>query len=505
MKKIIVLALWLLLISALPLVYADITPSGSTVNVIDCQANNANAVSESSSSHIFYHAGLDRWYVFYGFLTGGYVYPYYSYSDSGDPSTWNAGGNTMYGISNSWATHVKPPYQFSVYYNETQNLGHLAVNLLSAGEIYYRNFTITTGSIDFGSIVKIEDEGAVVSNSLDIYADSSRVYFGTVGYLDGDYRACLWVCADLDGYNSAWQKYYWKPFDVTGYKATTALMPMNNGSILQFVANAQLASPLQYKMITPSVTSNSSSTGTTFSDNNVLQVYESSQYYFTSWGLAYTEDYGCIVYADHSTENEAYAFIFDFETMTKSDEYLAFNFTSSNLAISCGASVHNEEFFVSAIDAFDNDVTDKDYYITEYQATGYNGYFNYTGAVKVLDDYTNDWQYTGLGSSMYKYADLSNGTILLLSENNDYAVITTVLLEGFVAGAGEYTVSWFGLYGWFFIGCAGVAMMVIAPSWLALKIRGGISDAPEILERAMYALLVFVIGFGLVMAWLGGF
>jgi hypothetical protein len=108
------------------------------------------------------------------------------------------------------------------------------------------------------------------------------------------------------------------------------------------------------------------------------------------------------------------------------------------------------------------------------------------------------------------------GIISYVDDDPDY-YFADLLLVGHIENAGfwdwyvdditaqthiEY--SWFGLYGDFFFGLIGVIMMLIAPSWLAFKIRRGWNDFVEIMERAFFALLLWLMGFALCMAWLGG-
>lgn len=65
--------------------------------------------------------------------------------------------------------------------------------------------------------------------------------------------------------------------------------------------------------------------------------------------------------------------------------------------------------------------------------------------------------------------------------------------------------NWFYLYTDFFFGLIGVIMMLIAPSWLAYKVKsGGMGGADGAIERAFWAFLMFCIGFALCMGWLGG-
>lgn len=66
--------------------------------------------------------------------------------------------------------------------------------------------------------------------------------------------------------------------------------------------------------------------------------------------------------------------------------------------------------------------------------------------------------------------------------------------------------SWLDLYFRVGYGMAGVILMLVAPSWLAIKVRStGWGNADETIIRAVYALILFAVGFCLVISWLGGF
>lgn len=57
----------------------------------------------------------------------------------------------------------------------------------------------------------------------------------------------------------------------------------------------------------------------------------------------------------------------------------------------------------------------------------------------------------------------------------------------------------------FYFGMAGVIMMVCAPSWFAIKLRDGLHHGDEIVERGIYALILFVVGYSMMLVWLGAY
>lgn len=61
--------------------------------------------------------------------------------------------------------------------------------------------------------------------------------------------------------------------------------------------------------------------------------------------------------------------------------------------------------------------------------------------------------------------------------------------------------SWVGKYTMFALGFSGLILMVASPAWVAWQLRkSGIK--PEDFERIMYGLLLFSVGFGLLVMWL---
>lgn len=60
-------------------------------------------------------------------------------------------------------------------------------------------------------------------------------------------------------------------------------------------------------------------------------------------------------------------------------------------------------------------------------------------------------------------------------------------------------------YTMFIIGLTGVLIMIGSPSWFALKLREGLRSADEIVQRFIFALILFVVGYCLILVWLGDF
>lgn len=63
--------------------------------------------------------------------------------------------------------------------------------------------------------------------------------------------------------------------------------------------------------------------------------------------------------------------------------------------------------------------------------------------------------------------------------------------------------SWLDKYTMFALGVSGIGLMVFSPTWVALEFRKKGLDADSI-ERAGYGVLLFCVGFGLMVMWLWG-
>ena len=432
LKRRIIIGLFLISIVFTSLVMANITSNYTEYAVQDAHANNDGGVTCSSSNHIFYSENVNRWYVIYE--TDNAVY--YSYTDEDDFTAWNNGGIISYSLGGGWVNYMKPPYYFSIYYDENNSLGHYAFSKgFSYGEIYYKNFTLNEdGSFNLGESNKIYDRDGSVSNTIDIYADNNNIFIGFAGNI-GEYSSGIFYCDSTDGYNGNWKALYFVPFGIH-YKANM-LIPVNEtGKILQVVGNAMVTNPLRYMLWDIETSENSSSTGTIFTDNNAYQFIGLNSYKIMSFGGSYNETHGCVAYTDESSL-DAYAFVFDFETLTKTDEYRYMSNDSSNIDLNADVTMHNNEFFAYCVSAFPSDSSNKSMYITEYHNPSYDSYFNETGAVNVLLNYTyGDWSYTYCGASISQFTDKYDNS-LMLYEKGDWAYVAYCGVEGEYIGNGN--------------------------------------------------------------------
>lgn len=100
------------------------------------------------------------------------------------------------------------------------------------------------------------------------------------------------------------------------------------------------------------------------------------------------------------------------------------------------------------------------------------------------------WDTVELGLQPYRWYVLVDGYY------DNFAIYTNTYTPAPTATA-DYTD--------FIIGLTGILIMVGSPSWFAVKLRDGLRNADEIIQRFIFALLLFVVGYCLILVWLGGY
>jgi len=199
------------------------------------------------------------------------------------------------------------------------------------------------------------------------------------------------------------------------------------GKVIQFATDASTANPIRYKVIEDGVTTNGTGTGTVFSNLNVYQLSGTNGYKIASWGGSYNVSHGCIAYSDSSSK-DVYAFIFDFDTLTKTDEYLAVDIAPTGITVSADVAMNLNEFFVFAIIGAPS-VSPKSMLMTEQHNPSYDGFFNASGAVTILDSFATDWDYTYMGCGISKFTD-PDDIALILFEDGLWAKVTYATCVG---------------------------------------------------------------------------
>lgn len=397
--------------------------------------SSANEVSEwsSSSNQIFYVNSSDQWYILYADDLGTNDYSLkYSFSDVGDITTWNNGGViTSTKIRDASYTGLAVGYQFAWVYSENNSIGHLVyledATVISHG-LFYQNFTITGGGgLIFGSERELVDhDGGNVYGSVDIALAQTSEYpiIGYGGYWGIDYYTYGIICNSNDGYNGFWDWVYYQPqYHITA----VSIFPTGSRSCIIINGDGSTENPLLYFAIDFDSTSNSSGGGSVFSDNS-LDRYDCLNNQDVVWfGINYNTTHGAVHYS--ATDYNSYAFIFDFATITKTDEYkTSYGGGSNTFTTWNGLGIQDNEFF-SVMER--RDATNKDVFGNEYHNSLYDGYFNYTAEEYILEDYSSlAWsEYSGSPVNTARMTD-NNGVCLIMVENGAFVSVTYWTIDG---------------------------------------------------------------------------
>ena len=417
-------------------VKADWSTTGTIVNVENVALDTEQGGIVSSNSVIFYEEELDRWYILYvKDIESDDFQPYYSYSDSGNLSSWNNGG-AFYHLSpnrlrrSTWQ-NLAGGYVSWVYDNEN-NLGHIVAVSDHTATTYagfrYSNFTINieTGAVEFGSAKDILALTGTTYVQVDICLSQNNLpIIALGGSYNSNYYSYAWICDSIDGYNGNWQGVYYQP---QYSNSQISVIPTGNTSCIIINSDNYANNPLRYYSIDFGITSNSSGQGTIFSENSLWRYDLSNNIDVSTFGVAYNSTHGLITYC--AVDYNAYAFLFDFETLTKTDEYLIDNTGDAGhiKAFNGGVFETNEAFVTYYTTRFATE--NHDVRISEYHNALYEGYFAINGAI--LDDYTTDYSsYSGFGMNTARMTD-GNGINLIMLHGIDgqYIAVTYWNPEG---------------------------------------------------------------------------
>ena len=398
-------------------------------------SSNDQSAFTSASQKIFYCENNSRWYVLYPVDADVDDFcGYYSYSDADDPTTWNNGGMIGMQMRSTATIGSAIGSQLAWTYSNNNSIGHIVTFWDTTGGanrgLYYANFTVEPdGSLDFSSRTKIIVMDGGCYGSVDIalsYDNHPIIGFG--GLYNADYHHLAMICDTFNGHTGTWTVVEYQP---QWAYSDVAIIPTGNNTCLLLSANVNTVNPLKYYNIEFGVTSNSSGSGTSLTDLNVIK--DGSQ---TSYGVSYNLTHGCVHYI--VTNYNCYAFIFDFETMTKTDEYLTDSEGYEGYEkYYAGATIHKNEFFVT--NKLKRMATgDKSIYGNEYHNPSYPSYFNASAIDYILYNYTqtyNTYHVDCMNTARMSINATGINLIVYEQEGSVYATYWT--LEGEYIGNGN--------------------------------------------------------------------
>ena len=424
----------------------------------------------SWNNHICYDNEGDRWYIIYAKDDGDWIYPVYAYSDSGDLTTWNTDSFNSYPIIND--AHIGDlvfgSKVASVYDNEN-NIGHVIHSSVPMTFFYYFNYTIAEG----GALVRGElltfhnPSGAYTYDNVDICLSQDNKPMIVINYYKAGMNIYSFLCDSIDGYNGNWE--IWHSTDIPTSRNLVSIIPTGNTSALIMYASAYTSGSLQAQKIIYGTTLDNSAFSA-FSDESVNQhqVYTSVEY-TVHYGSSYNTTHGCISYEAES-DNDVYTFIFDFETLTKTGEYL----TDENIATDtlgwCGVTMDDNEFFTVCQESASGSIY-QDLKYNEQHVTGFSP-FNKTQADFILEDFEYGNYQWGKPICISKFS-INNLSLIAFVYNEDL-YITYGIFEGEYAEGEEEeegptpdTFDWSGIK---WILALIVAIIIIS---FAIYVKGG--------------------------------
>lgn len=424
-----IITLFVLLVSVSG-VKADFTFPDSYVDVETVNWSSDQSGINSYCNQVFYHNASDRWYIIYAYDASSHDYNLrYSYSDSGDLSSWNNGGTIA---GSSYLRTVQRSLQmvsaqYAWVYDNENEIGHLvkAEDDSSGGTygLHYQNFTInnSTGVITFGSIrgLYTQTSGSCYPACDIALSQSNRPIISYTGIIDiGSGEAVVYLCDSINGYSDNWNAVQYT--SGLGGGASITQIPTGNTSCLSITLDVDAVSPANYLYIDFGVTSNGSSPSQLTDNSLNRHGYLNGVDDIYGFGSSWNTTHGFIAYCDSS--NDAYAFYFDFETLTFSDEVMYFESTGGQIGGHNSIVVNNNEaFLINKIWTTSN--TNQDLEGTEMYNATYEGYFNSSTTQTVLDDYFNIYyDYCPLGVNMGKFTDNDDNTVIMIARGNEVSV-----------------------------------------------------------------------------------
>ena len=412
------------------LVYANFTFNGTLYNVED-DADGGGGWSSHSQS--FYCEENDRWYILYPVDSSvNYFVGYYSFTDSGNLTTWNNGGAITGLLVQTVQNFPKRTSLLSWTYDNNNSLGHIVYVDTVATTLNYKNFTIDVDGSIIGGSVKILPPSFCYYGVVDICLDPNGIPMISVfTYTGADHFACGYICDSSDGYNEEWTLTYFDPYPTQTYGSIMGI-PLGESTLLIVAQSLTAQSPLRAFKIENGVTSNSSGQGTIFSDNSVHFSNSGVSYNYNVYGFmgcSWNSTHGTIQYCDYSTHNP-FIFSFDFDTLTRDIEYqIGTEGESSYWGIWNGVTVNNEEFFSVTLwyatgSTYSSLVANENFYNSQV----------WNSTQIVLDEFEDEYGWHYIGTCTSRFTDTNNNTLVLTHLDGvfDGVAVTFITCNGFI-------------------------------------------------------------------------
>lgn len=447
----------------------------------------------SCNSLSFYQESSQRWFILYTFDAGSNDFGLkYSYSDPNDWTAWNNGGTLNIGnymTTNNGADLASGMCAWC--YDNENEIGHLIyLRFIATNGVYYRNFTISGGSIVLGSEKGLLVNAFVAYGSVDICLSFDNRPICAYGGWYNPYHSWACICDSTDGYNGAWSYVEFQPNFLGG---GTAIIPTGTDSCILLRTDHAVSNPIYQFTIEFGVTSNSTGGGTPFTDNSLWRYDLTNNVDIDSFSVAYGEDHFLVIYT--ASDGDCYAFVVDYETLTKSDEYLVDDRGDGSSGIKMamvGGIWSNDEPFVTYMDWWSAS-QNKSMWACEWDQAGYDGYFNTSAHSEILANWTTGYSvYSGWGANTARMLDANGGNLIMIHDG-DYIAVTMWYPIGDLPS--DRVIDPLVPYDLIplIMFLAGAVMMIAGPTIMVLQ------RTPE---SFVYMFMLVTVGLGLVIGWL---
>lgn len=488
-------------------VWASWTSPDTVVTIDNINSSAWTGGTASSSNQIFYSTSKNRWYMLYAKYTGGGKdhYGYYAYSNEGDLTYWNNGGVCTGKIRASSYSGASCGYSLAWDYDNVNEIGHLVyLRDYTSGTpygLYYRNFTIASnGALDFGTVRTLYAQSSLTfQGGIDLcLSHNGKPMISFIGNWFNNARIYAIMCNSINGYSDSWT--WILHTSGVAYISCSSIMPTGNSSCVLFRQSG--TNPIKVYPIDFTSTTNESITVTIFSDLNVETEVLTNNNYVWYYGISYNLTHGLVHYSDASSK-DAFAYLFDFETMTRTSEEKTCNFGDGS-AYRCawtGGTFHDNEAFTTNYNKVELAIP-HDIWGNEYHNPAYDGFFNVSSGGPIANDYHSlaESSYNGAPMTTSRFCS-PEGTNVIGCTTPSYTVsVTWWTVEG---EYGEPPPPIPQIIPWnmamLFMFMVGSGMLILGPMLFFFMVKGDMASLPEALA---FCFILMAVGASLVIGWL---